>query len=68
MSERGIMASFGSPEEALSCISKLQALRATDLQVDHGHLQLSGAVSESAYEQALRVIREAGGSMQGQMG
>jgi len=63
MSDKGIMASFGSPEDALSCISKLQALRAADLQIDHSQLQLTGAVNESAYEQALRVIRDAGGSV-----
>ncbi|MEK8129407.1 hypothetical protein WMW72_15985 [Paenibacillus filicis] len=62
MTEKGIAASFRSPEKALSCIPKLQALRASDLHIDQDELQLTGMVSDSAYEQALRVIREAGGS------
>lgn len=126
MAERGILAYFHSPQEAQSCVSKLKALRAIDVQVDkigqypgHGidetfnplsntdfsglsHLTLGAApssqdarilmaaspdasgmsdggndfytddmtgrdtlltvvVDEAAYEQAVRVIEEAGG-------
>ncbi|CAG7639508.1 hypothetical protein PAESOLCIP111_04043 [Paenibacillus solanacearum] len=34
MAERGILAYFHSPQEAQGCISKLQALRAIDVQID----------------------------------
>ena len=34
MAEKGILAYFRSPEEAESCVPKLKALRAADVQID----------------------------------